>query len=128
MLALYVQAGTGTWEYRGCVRNAAPSEVFPTQWPTQSDGSLFPVAQIGIAVEPLADVEGKESTKLGSKETFARRVAFDLFRFMESFQQNVGTSSEFMTVPMNVLDRWFTKFQHKFKRDPDFLTRAAETT
>ena len=33
-----------------------------------------------------------------------------------------------MTVPMNVLDRWFTKFQHKFKRDPDFLTRAAETT
>ena len=31
-----------------------------------------------------------------------------------------------MVVHMNVLDRWFTKFQDKFRRDPDFLTRAAE--
>jgi hypothetical protein len=29
---LYVQAGNSTWEYRGCVSNTSPSEVFPLQW------------------------------------------------------------------------------------------------
>ena len=127
-LALYVQAGTSDWEYRGCVRNALPSEVFSMKWPTQSDGSLFPNAQIGISVEPLVAVSGKESQKVGSKETFAKRVAMDLFRYMESFQATTQVSHEYMTVPMNVLDRWFTKFQQKFRRDPDFLTRAEETS
>jgi ribulose-phosphate 3-epimerase len=35
-------------------------------------------------------------------------------------------NSEQMLVPLNILDRWFTKFQAKFRRDPNFLTRAAE--
>lgn len=28
-----------------------------------------------------------------------------------------------MLVPANVMNLWLTKFQAKFKRDPDFLTR-----
>ena len=50
----------------------------------------------------------------------------DLFRYMESFQAATQINSEQMIVPMNILDRWFNKFQNKFRRDPDFLTRAAE--
>jgi ribulose-phosphate 3-epimerase len=125
-LALYVQAGNSEWEYRGCVSNGSPSEVFPLQWPTAPDGSLFLNATIGVSVEPVADLAAKESLKLGSKETFAKRVAMDLFRYMESFQAATAISADHMVVPMNVLDRWFTKFQEKFRRDPDFLTRPAE--
>lgn len=52
----------------------------------------------------------------------------DLFRFMESFQdtvtgQSVGRRADQLVVPTNCLDRWFSKFQAKFRRDPEFLTR-----
>lgn len=123
-LVLYVQAGSSPWEYRGCVSNASPSEVFPLQWPLNPDGSLPANAQIGVSVEPIADVVGKEQQVLGSKEEFAKRVAMDLFRYMESFASAINP--EQMVVPMNCLDRWFNKFSEKFKRDPNFLTRAAE--
>ena len=125
-LALYVQAGTSAWEYRGCVSNVSPSEVFPLQWPQLADGSLPECAQIGVSIEPLAEVAGKEQIVLGSKEEFARRVAMDLFRYMESFQAATQVSQEHMVVPMNVLDRWFNKFQTKFRLDPNFLTRQKE--
>ena len=74
----------------------------------------------------VADGAEKERMALGSKETFAKRVATDLFRYMESFQAATAISAEHMVVPMNVLDRWFIKFQDKFRRDPDFLTRREE--
>jgi ribulose-phosphate 3-epimerase len=96
--------------------------VFPLQWPTAPDGTLSANAMIGVGVEPVAELAAKESAKLGSKETFAKRVAMDLFRYMESFQAATAVSADHMVVPMNVLDRWFTKFQDKFRRDPDFLT------
>lgn len=64
-LVLYVQAGSSNWNYRGSVSNATPSEVFPLQWPLNPDGTLPPNAQIGISVEPIADVIGKEQQVLG---------------------------------------------------------------
>ena len=49
-LALYVQAGNSPWEYRGCVSNVQPSEVFPLNWPLNPDGTLPATAQIGVSV------------------------------------------------------------------------------
>jgi hypothetical protein len=31
-----------------------------------------------------------------------------------------------MMVPTNVMGRWLDKFTAKYRRDPDFLTRAAD--
>ena len=72
-------------------------------------------------MEPAAELALKEGAKLGAREDFARRVAFDLFRYMESFGGPYGNDK--IVVPMNSLDEWFRKFQTKFRRDPDFLTR-----
>lgn len=74
----------------------------------------------GVSLEPAAELALKESSKLGAREDFAKRVAFNLFRYMESFG---STDGDKITVPMNSLERWFEKFQHRFRRDPDFLTR-----
>ena len=50
--------------------------------------------------------------------------SFCICRFMESFQTlQMGDQ---IVVPANCLDRWFIKFQDKFRRDPDFLTRRAD--
>jgi protein Hikeshi len=74
-----------------------------------------------VSAEPLAELLAKESAKMGAREEFAKRVAFNLFRFMESFSSQSGGDQ--IIVPTNVLDRWFTRFQEKFRRDPDFLAR-----
>ena len=43
---------------------------------------------------------------------------------MESFQTvQMGNK---IVVDADVLDKWFIKFQDKFRRDPDFLTRRAD--
>lgn len=58
------------------------------------------------------------------REEFAKLVGVDLFRFMESFQKTaVG---DHLVVPANVLDRWFFRFQEKYRKDPDFLSRDKE--
>lgn len=126
-LALYVKSGTSDWQYRGCVHNGHPSEVMPLQWPQGMDGTLPPgpgVSQLGVSIEPLVEAAAKEGSKLGARADFAKRVGMDLFRFLESFQtRQVGDQ---ILIPANALDRWFVKFQEKFARDPDFLTRSKE--
>ena len=79
-----------------------------------------PLSCAGVSLEPAADLAARESAKMGAREDFAKRVAFNLFRFMESFG---GADGDKIMVPTNILDLWFKRFQHKFQRDPDFLAR-----
>lgn len=61
--------------------------VSPTQsqWPHPEGSSVgvlpsLGAVQIGVSIEPVAELESKEGSKLGNKEDFVRRVATDLFR------------------------------------------------
>jgi ribulose-phosphate 3-epimerase len=98
--------------------------VFPTQWPAPTSETGC-TAQIDISVEPLADLDQKEGVRLGAKEEFAKRVAMNLYHFLESFH-GVAPGPDSLVVPANFLDRWFAKFLANFRRDPDFLTREHE--
>jgi protein Hikeshi len=75
----------------------------------------------GVSAEPLQGLLAKESSKMGAREDFAKRVAFNLFQFMQSFSSRAANDQ--LVVPGNVIDRWFTRFQEKFRKDPDFLAR-----
>ena len=122
-LGVYVSVGNqGDWQYRGRVSNARPSDVFPIRWPTGQE-QVQTSAQIGISVEPLAELEQKEGARLGAKEEFAKKVAMNLYHFLESFNAGTPAGRDQLVVPANFLDRWFAKFQARFRRDPDFLTR-----
>lgn len=66
----------------------------------------------------------KEGSKLANRQEFAKRVGMDLYRFMESF--NKGQSGNQLVLPTDVLDKWFQKFDHKFRRDPDFLMHVGQ--
>ena len=123
-IGLYVSVGGTDWQYRGCVTLRRPSDVFPLSWPGEP-GAPGAVAQIGISVEPASDLEKKEGLRLGLKEEFAKRVGLDLFHFLESFNAGTQVGPDQLVVPSNFLDRWFSKFQTKIRRDPDFLTREA---
>jgi hypothetical protein len=127
-LALYIKLGDNEWAYRGCVHAGQPSAAMSLLWPAseeQQSLSLIPsAALIGIALEPLSECLAKEGSALGSREEFAKRVGMDLFRYMESYQ--TVQMGDQLVVPSNCLDKWFVKFQHRFRTDPDFLTRARD--
>ena len=49
----------------------------------------------------------------------------DACSYMESF--NAGTAGgDQLVLPSNVLERWFKRFEDKFRRDPDFLVRHGQ--
>jgi hypothetical protein len=53
-------------------------------------------------------------------EELAMKVGENLFNYMQSFCTVEG---EKLVVPMDILNRWFKKFQEKAKLDPDYLNR-----
>ena len=123
-LGLYVTTGGDSgWSYRGYVSNTSPSQTMPTAWPEITSGAQQQQQQqyqIGISLEPLAELSAKEGLVHAEKAEFAKRVAFDLIRFLGSF--NIPPQY----LPMNIVDRWYQKFIDKFRKDPDFLTRRAQ--
>jgi hypothetical protein len=116
-LALYVAVGGAGWEYRGAVSGAHPSDVLPLAWP---DGAPGGGAALGVALEAEEEVASREGAKLASRLEFGRRVGLDLFRYIESFAQRAGNAMA-IALPAGALDAWWTKFEAKFRRDPEFL-------
>ena len=84
--------------------------------PVQSQLRPHPCA---VRAEEVAQREG---TKLASRQEFAKRVALDLFRFMESF--NKGVQGDMLILPTSCLELWFQKFDSKFRRQ---VNRAFST-
>ncbi len=56
--------------------NSHPSENMPLSWPElPSSTQLRPgFVQLGVSLEPLAEVGTKESSRIGAKEDFAKAV------------------------------------------------------
>ncbi|KAK9820001.1 hypothetical protein WJX72_004989 [[Myrmecia] bisecta] len=124
-LGLYISLGGAEWQYRGFVSNGHPSEVMPLQWPEAPVGLVMGpgMVQLGVSIEPYVELVQKEGSRLASKQEYAKRVAMDLFHFMESFSTGNGNQ---LLLPSNALEQWFTKFNSKFQRDPDFLLHRGE--
>jgi hypothetical protein len=112
-LALHVQAGDSGWEYRGAVGEAQPSDVLATCWPRPEGGGQYATAQVGVSVEPLAELATREATAVASKQEYARRVALDMFRFMQSFPTT--PRGDTLLIPANVLELWLAKFETKVR-------------
>ena len=112
-----------TIEFVGAVANEFPSDIFNTSWSLKPDKAGCAVVRILISLEAIATiaplVEGRKLTDI--RQMYAKKVALNLFRFMESFNQNTGQYGELLMVPMDILDKWLRKFEHKFKFDPNFV-------
>jgi hypothetical protein len=123
-LALYVSVGGDAWQYRGAVTAAHPSDAVPLAWPEEAPSAPSHTPILGVALEPEADVAGRECAKLGARLEFGRRVGLDLFRFVESFAAPAAGGA--VVLPAGALDAWWRKFEARFRRDPEFLLRRPE--
>lgn len=120
-LGLYVSIDGAQFELRGYVCNKKPSSMVELRWPSRTLENLPLEVEIGISMEPLIELEAKYAAiQVKRKESFAKQVALDLFRYMESY--STGTrAGENLVVPANCLDRWYAKLEEKLRRDPTFL-------
>ncbi|KAM7268468.1 hypothetical protein ACFE04_010634 [Oxalis oulophora] len=129
-LAVYIQSPGSQFLFVGAVTVARPSAVLSLPWPepgpivvggtmqlTAPDAAPLS-AKIGVSVEDLAVLPSLDVVAENKIERLAMRVGENLFNFMQSF---CGVDGSKLVVPMDILDRWFKKFQEKAKRDPEFL-------
>ncbi|KAF6168569.1 hypothetical protein GIB67_005181 [Kingdonia uniflora] len=126
-LAVYIQSPGSPFLFCGAVSIARPSAVLTLSWPDPIGGGQLqltsadsaPVsAKIGVSVEDLVTLPSLDVGAQSRVEYLAMKVGENLFNFMQSF---CGVDGSRLIVPMDILDRWFKKFQEKAKRDPDYL-------
>uniref|UniRef100_A0A7N0UZP4 Hikeshi-like domain-containing protein n=1 Tax=Kalanchoe fedtschenkoi TaxID=63787 RepID=A0A7N0UZP4_KALFE len=126
-LAVYIQSPGSPFLFCGAVTLSRPSAVLSLPWPETGSGGLLALtapdatplsAKIGVSVEDLATLPSLDVTAGSRIERLAMKVGENLFNFMQSF---CGVDGSKLVVPMDILDRWFKKFQEKAKRDPEYL-------
>mmetsp|Transcript_19488 Transcript_19488/g.77562 ORF Transcript_19488/g.77562 Transcript_19488/m.77562 type:complete len:112 (+) Transcript_19488:460-795(+) len=106
---------------------AKQSGIFRTPWHQHVVGAA--AVQLGVSLETSASVANLELERSGvdDRRAFARKIAQDLFDFLGSFSRNLAdlqhlqaSANEVLVVPTTVIDRWITRFDEKYKRDPNF--------
>jgi Protein of unknown function (DUF775) len=150
----YWQASIGSastgFALLGSITASRPSAVFSTRWSENepliellsqhnatatspafaaTSGTVVNVT-IGLSIEPVASIANLDATTLAQHATndklfVAQKIAADLFRFMQSFDPGNTAPSGMMMVPHNIFDRWFQRFENRFRRDPNFFLKQA---
>lgn len=116
----------------GALNMEKPSAMFRTGWGgTLSPGSIVELT-VSIESAEFAQNLGIDILVAGGVEerrNFARAIARDLWNFLTSFSQRapgaggVQSNGEMMLIPTNILDHWMTRFDSKYKRDPNFMMK-----
>jgi len=133
------------WLLLGSVTQDSPSTISLVRWKKpvgtgssarvsvcQSDTAqmfLKPISwfsrfSFGVSVETRGSSSALTGNTLRSTsftiddtKEFARAIATDLFRYLDSFGHSVGQHA------MTTLDKWFLRFSSKMERDPEFWKR-----
>jgi hypothetical protein len=110
-----------TLEFLGAIANERPSDIIHTGWSFKPDISNNPV-KILISMELIPSIASLVEDKSNNdiRQVYAKKVALNLFRFMESFNKNTSQQS-MLVLPCDVLDKWLIRFENKFRLDPNFV-------
>ena len=113
-------------EFIGCVANQRPSDIFYTSWSLNPRVNCCQQIKICVKLESLTNLEMAfgEKIKVDLNQEFAKRVAKNLFNYLDSFNQNQDPSRQLLVVPLNSLNSWYDKFLQKYKLDPNFLMKT----
>lgn len=65
-------------------------------------------------------------TPVDKRPMVAQKIAQDLYNFMLSFDTGGATGNQTMTVPTNIFDRWWRRFENKLRRDPNFFLKNGD--
>jgi protein Hikeshi len=108
-------------EFLGAIANERPSDIIHTGWSFKPEIANNPIKLL-ISMELIPNIVSLVENKANSdiRQVYAKKVALNLFRFMESFNKNT-TQHELLVLPCDVLDKWLIRFESKFRLDPNFV-------
>jgi len=126
----------------GSITMDQPSQIFRTGWSEHDQFLSIPPHQpvtvtIGLSIEPIESIRNILSSNNSNGTTFlansnarrplvAQKIAQDLYNFMQSFDTGAGASkTNTMTVPTNIFERWWKRFESKSQRDPGFFLKQS---
>lgn len=129
VLIFYAAPPYSNWTTLGALGPAKPSTFIRTGWNSQPDMAGAPSIQLGLSIEP-ADAVANTASALDTAEWdklgFAQLIAKDVTAFLSSFSQ-VTTAGERLVLPPDAIDRWYKKFEAKFRHEgPAFLYRKQQ--
>jgi hypothetical protein len=130
-----------SWQYLGFVSNEKPSAVFRLTklreglTNNQDSTGLVPynnfafnqihvshVAQIGISIEPLTEINQQTPSSNQMAEnftTFTMKTAENLFNYVSSFAKIIPETNE-QVVPLMSIQSWYTNYTRKLEMNPNF--------
>ncbi|RWS16355.1 protein OPI10-like protein [Dinothrombium tinctorium] len=130
-----------TWIYLGYISNDKPSAIFRiSKLKVGADAPAINafgysqpivshVAQIGISIEPSAQIEqmtpdpSVSPPNMDSYALFATKTAENLFNYVVSFAQSIVPNSDEQFIPLSCVRQWYENFLRKLQFDPDFWKR-----
>ena len=115
-----------SWEFLTALSNLKPSVIVNAGWSLNPAVNESRVLRLGISIEPASALLPKMETvsSVDFRRDFARKIALNLFRFIESFSQGPSRDGNFLRCPQDVLDRWLSRFDDKYSRDPNFILKT----
>jgi Protein of unknown function (DUF775). len=133
-----LSGGGPTFELLGALTPTKPSAVFRTGWSnheqllsyaeqSMSNSQMFSgiMITLGVSIEPLDNIDNLQIDQkvVTDRKNIAKNIATDLFNYLQSFDDVGNARNGWMTVPTNVFERWFKRFESKLERDSNFFMK-----
>lgn len=79
-----------------------------------------------MSIEPLANIQNLDIMHKGVEDRLqvAKKIALDLYNYLTSFDDAAGRNGK-VVVPTNVFDRWFARFERKYRLDSNFFMKES---
>ncbi|PAV70304.1 hypothetical protein WR25_03042 [Diploscapter pachys] len=135
-------SGGANWHYLGFIANVKPSAIFKVAQLHLADARHSGIfgdsmqmgahgsMQVGIMVEPLATIEGRQATESAQTnqqstlQEFADKMIRNLVNFAESYVMRLpnpsGNPPQADFVPLSALNQWYLQFSRRFEQNPYF--------
>ena len=112
-------------QFIGCVANQRPTDIFYTGWSLNPEVNCHNIIKICVKIELLADIKSSFENKIKNDTNieFAKRIAKNLFNFLDSYNGNKDKNSNLLIVPLTSLQSWYDKFTVRYSVDPNFLMK-----
>lgn len=105
--------------------NQRPSDIFYTGWSLSSEINNYPV-QLCVRLDSLEFIKENFASKVKNdiNQEFAKRIAKNLFNYLDSYNKNQDMSQDLLVVPLTSLQNWYDKFLLRYNIDPNFLMKT----
>ena len=109
----------------GYVCNNIPSNIFYTGWSSDPSVYKYQSIKLGIKLETIKNIEVafEEKIKFQINKEFGKKIAKNLYNYLDSFSNNEDHNNKLLYVPVNSFLNWYNKFLNKYNIDPNFLMK-----